>query len=80
MTFLFTGDFLSPTADGWVARVHKLLRPVGIANLNALKETSFDAVLPNMSRGPGTPPFNLSAKERRSAVDIAIARLTKKRT
>ena len=79
-TFLFSGDFLSPIAGGWVARVYKLLMPVGVANLNSLKNISFDAILPNMSKGPGMPPFSLSAKEREGAIDAAIARLTKKRT
>src|SRR5215472_7645483 len=46
--FLFTGDSLTPTNDGWVANVYKLLMQVGIANLNAMKSFSFDAVLPNM--------------------------------
>jgi len=50
---------------------------VGIANLNAMKGFSFDAVLPNMSKGPGVPPFNLTTDERVRAIDGAIARLTK---
>ena len=79
-TFLFSGDFLSPTPEGWVARVRKLLMPVGVANLNALKNISFDAILPNMSKGPGLPPFSLTPKEREGAIDAAIARLTKKLT
>lgn len=76
-TFLFTGDFLTLTNDEWTANVHKLLMQVGIANLNALKDISFSAVLPNMSKGPATPPFNLTAAERICAMDSAIARLTK---
>jgi len=78
-TFLFTGDFFSPVADRWVARVFKLLMPVGVANLGALKNISFDAVLPNVSKGPGAPAFVLSAAERDRAIDDAIAQLSKKR-
>lgn len=63
LTFLFTGDFLSPTAKGWIANVYKLLMPVGIANLNSIKNIAFDAILPNISKGPDTPPFNLTASE-----------------
>jgi hypothetical protein len=77
--FLLTGDFFSPVTDGWGARVVKLLMPVGVANLRALRDISFDAVLPNMSRGRGTPPFALSAAERDRAIDDAIKRLRKKR-
>lgn len=77
-TFLFTGDFLTLRNDEWTARVNKLLMPVGIANLNALKNISFSAVLPNMSKGPAIAPFHLTKAERVSAVDSAIARLTKK--
>lgn len=76
-TFLFTGDFLTLRNDEWTARVRKLLMKVGIANLNALKDISFSAVLPNMSKGPAIPPFNLSATERSCAIDSSIARLTK---
>ena len=78
-TFLFTGDFLSPTAKGWIANVYKLLLPVGIANLNSIKNIPFDAILPNISKGPDTPPFNLTASERIHAIDLAIAGLAKHR-
>jgi glyoxylase-like metal-dependent hydrolase (beta-lactamase superfamily II) len=76
-TFLFAGDFLMPADDEWTVRVSKPLMQVGIANLNALKKISFTAVLPNMSKGAATPPFNLSETERRCAIDSAIAGLTK---
>jgi glyoxylase-like metal-dependent hydrolase (beta-lactamase superfamily II) len=76
-TFLFIGDFLTPTNDEWTARVRKPLMQVGIANLKSLKKVSFSAALPNMSKGAATPPFNLSATERSCAIDSAIARLTK---
>jgi len=77
-TFLFTGDFLSPANEAWVAKVHKLLMPVGIANLNALKDLEFDAMLPNMSKGQATPPFRLTASQRVVAIDSAVSKLTKK--
>jgi glyoxylase-like metal-dependent hydrolase (beta-lactamase superfamily II) len=76
-TFLFIGDFLTLANEEWTAKVSKPLMQVGIANLNALKRVSFRAALPNMSKGAATPPFNLSATERRCAIDSAIARLTK---
>ncbi len=72
-TFLFSGDFLFPANDEWRARVHKLLTPVGIANLNALKDIAFSAILPNASRGPAAPPFKLTAAERVEAIEGAIA-------
>ena len=78
ITFLLTGDFLTPAGEGWIANVYKLLLPVGIANLKALKDTSFDAVLPNISKGLGMPPFKLTASERIRAIDQAIAGLTKR--
>ena len=76
-TFLFTGDFLTRAEHGWIANVHKLLMQVGIANLDALKTSAFDAVLPNVSKGHAAPPFYLSPDERLRAIDGAIARLTK---
>jgi glyoxylase-like metal-dependent hydrolase (beta-lactamase superfamily II) len=78
VTFLITGDFLSPNADGWVARVRKPLTPIGVANLRTLKNISFDALLPNMSKGAGMPPSVLSTAERDRAIDGAISRLAKK--
>jgi len=76
-TFLFTGDFLTRAEHGWIANVHKLLMQAGIANLDALKTSAFDAVLPNVSKGHAAPPFYLSPDERLRAIDGAIARLTK---
>jgi glyoxylase-like metal-dependent hydrolase (beta-lactamase superfamily II) len=73
-TFLVTGDFLMPTGSAWIARVRKGLMSAGIANLNAMKAIDFDAVLPNMSKGPSTPPFALSLKERIRAIDEAVDR------
>jgi glyoxylase-like metal-dependent hydrolase (beta-lactamase superfamily II) len=75
--FLFTGDFLVPVGDRWIANVYKLLKAVGIANLKSLKELEFDAVLPNMSKGPRVPPFSLAGSERLKAIDEAIRALAK---